>query len=313
MNSKVIKLGILSVVIASVFTACKNSGSFQTDSATGVQYKFINHNENGTKPAMNDYARVKLVGVAVSSSGKDTEMFNSNKTMDPRDTNKSYMIPLHKSFNGCLEQGIAMMAIGDSAVFKVNADSLFMKTFSRGQKTPPFIKPGSDFTFYVKLVSIKTQNEVNQMQQAEMARRQAEAEKHKAEEAPAIAKYLADNHYEKVKPTKDSLFVLERSGGKGKAIKDGDSVEVSYKGTLLDGTEFDASAKHGGSLKMLYKADMQLIKGWVEMLGTMHEGEKAKILVPSSLAYGPRQAGPMIPPYSPLVFELEVLKVSSNK
>lgn len=49
------------------------------------------------------------------------------------------------------------------------------------------------------------------------------------------------------------------------------------------------------------------------MLGMMREGEKATILVPSSLAYGPRQMGPVIAPYSPLVFDLEVVKVKANK
>jgi len=312
MNSTLIKLSIFSVAIVSVFTACKHSGSFETDPTTGVQYQFIKHNESGTKPTMDDFARVEMLGTAVTASGKDTEMFNTTKPRDPRDTNRTFTIPLHKSFNGCLEQGISMMSVGDSAVFKINTDSLYLKTF-RAHEVPKFIKPGSSFTFYIKLVGFQTQQQIQQQQQQEMAKRQAEAEQRQGLEAPAIAKYLADNHYSNIKPTKDSLYVLELKGAKGKAIKDGDSIEVTYTGMLLDGTVFDASSRHNGALKMVYSHDMKLIKGWVEVLGTMHEGEKARILLPSSLGYGPRQAGPMILPYTPLLFDLEVVKVTANK
>ena len=205
------------------------------------------------------------------------------------------------------------MAVGDSAILKVSADSLFMKTFHQPQM-PKFLKPGTMLTFYLKLVSFETKAEAQQKQQEMQQKRMAEMAQNKALEAPAIAKYITDNHYEKIKPSADSLFVLDRKPGKGKAIKEGDSIKVLYTGTLLNGTVFDASSMHGNQpLSMVYSPTMQLIKGWVEMLGTMHEGEKAKILLPSALAYGPQQASANIKPYSPLLFELEVVKVTENK
>lgn len=316
MNSTLVKLGFFSVVAATLITACKGGsggGDFETDKTTGVLYKFIKHDDKGKMPGFGDYVRVKMIGHGVTPAGADTEIFNSLKSRNPRDTTGTFMISLQKTFSGCLEQGISMMAVGDSAEFKISADSLYMKTFHRPQ-LPKFIKPGSQITFNIKLVSMQTKAEIEQQQQAEMQKRQQEATQMKALEAPAIAKFIADNHYEKIKPTKDSLFVLSTSGSKGKAIKEGDSIKVLYTGTLLDGTVFDASSMHGNApLSMVYSPTMQLIKGWIEVLGTMHEGEKAKILLPSSLAYGPQQASAVIKPYSPLLFELTVIKVTENK
>jgi FKBP-type peptidyl-prolyl cis-trans isomerase FkpA len=314
MNSTLIKLSLFTVAIASVFTACKNGGSLQTDAVTGVQYQIITHNDKGTKPTIGDYARVEMIGKAVTNADKDTVIFNSSANRNPKDTGKgTFNIPLQKSFNGCLEQGLTLFSTGDSGVIKLSADSLFLKTF-RSKELPKFVKPGSMVTINVKLLSFQTKEQVMQLQQAEQAKRMAEMAQRKSLEGPAIAKYLADNHYTSVKPTKDSLFVLSHTTGKGKAIKDGDSVKVTYNGTTLDGVVFDASSKHpGGPLALKYSHDMQLIKGWVEMLGTMHEGDKAKILLPSAIAYGERKMGNEILPYTPLLFDLEVVKVTSNK
>ena len=92
-------------------------------------------------------------------------------------------------------------------------------------------------------------------------------------------------------------------------MKEGDSVEVTYKGTFLDGSVFDPGSQ---PIKMVYSKNMALIKGFAEVLGKMNEGEKAKVLIPSTVGYGERGMGP-IQPYTPLVFDLEMVKVKSNK
>ncbi|HTA26256.1 MAG TPA: FKBP-type peptidyl-prolyl cis-trans isomerase, partial [Bacteroidia bacterium] len=66
-----------------------------------------------------------------------------------------------------------------------------------------------------------------------------------------------------------------------------------------------------GTFKFLYRHNAQLIKGWLEILQTMHEGEKVRFLLPSSMAYGSYGAGKAIKPYTPLLFEMEILRVSS--
>jgi FKBP-type peptidyl-prolyl cis-trans isomerase FklB len=88
-----------------------------------------------------------------------------------------------------------------------------------------------------------------------------------------------------------------------------DSVICNYKGTLLDGTEFDSSAKHGGPATFPVSG---VIKGWTEALQLMPVGSKWQLFVPSDLAYGQRGAGGGIAPNSTLIFEVELVSIKSS-
>jgi FKBP-type peptidyl-prolyl cis-trans isomerase FklB len=88
-----------------------------------------------------------------------------------------------------------------------------------------------------------------------------------------------------------------------------DSVICNYKGTLLDGTEFDSSAKHGGPATFPVSG---VIKGWTEALQLMPVGSKWQLFVPADLAYGQRGAGGGIAPNSTLIFEVELVSIKSS-
>ena len=94
--------------------------------------------------------------------------------------------------------------------------------------------------------------------------------------------------------------------GHGEVPKASDEVEVIYEGRLIDGTVFDATSKHGTKTDKFNAGS--LIKGWTEALTTMPVGSKWELYIPYQLAYGERQAG-RIPPYSPLVFTLELVDI----
>lgn len=94
--------------------------------------------------------------------------------------------------------------------------------------------------------------------------------------------------------------------GTGKSPSATDTVEVHYKGTLIDGKEFDSSYKRGQPATFPVNG---VIKGWTEALQLMKEGAKWKLYIPSDLAYGSRGAGSDIGPNSTLVFEVELLQV----
>ena len=112
-----------------------------------------------------------------------------------------------------------------------------------------------------------------------------------------------------VKTTASGLQYLEITPGKGNSPKLSDIVTVNYRGTLLDGTEFDSS--YGRSEPNTFQLD-NLIPGWQEALQLMKPGAKWKIFVPPQLAYGPQGAGQVIEPNSALIFEIELVKVKSN-
>jgi FKBP-type peptidyl-prolyl cis-trans isomerase len=103
----------------------------------------------------------------------------------------------------------------------------------------------------------------------------------------------------------DGLQYLVITNGTGEIPTAGDTVTVNYRGTLIDGTEFDSSYKRGQPATFLVGG---VIRGWTEALQKMNAGSKWKLFVPSDLAYGP-QGRPGIAPNAVLIFEVELLAV----
>ena len=92
--------------------------------------------------------------------------------------------------------------------------------------------------------------------------------------------------------------------GSGESPKSNDVVTANYRGTLIDGTEFDSSAKNG---QPLVRPANMLIKGWTEALQLMKPGAKWQLFIPPELAYGERGAGAQIGPNTTLIFEMELV------
>lgn len=133
-----------------------------------------------------------------------------------------------------------------------------------------------------------------------------------AEEAYAVnkqagEKFLAENAKKEgvvVLPSGLQYEVLAEGNGKKPSATD--RVQCHYEGTLIDGTIFDSSIKRGEPAVFGVN---QVIRGWVEALQLMQEGAKWRLYIPYDMAYGERGAGEMIPPYSALVFDVELIKV----
>jgi FKBP-type peptidyl-prolyl cis-trans isomerase len=109
-----------------------------------------------------------------------------------------------------------------------------------------------------------------------------------------------------VKVTASGLQYMVISEGTGPLPKESDTVKVHYRGTLLDGTEFDSSYKRNQPAVFPLKG---VIKGWTEALQLMKVGSKYRIFLPSSLAYGENGAGQVIGPNATLIFEVELLSI----
>ena len=118
-------------------------------------------------------------------------------------------------------------------------------------------------------------------------------------------KFLAENKKkEGVKTTASGLQYKVIKEGTGPQPKGTDTVTVNYRGTLIDGTEFDSSYKRGQPATFPLNA---VIKGWTEGLQLMKVGSKYQIFIPASLGYGERGAGADIGPNSTLIFEVELM------
>lgn len=120
-------------------------------------------------------------------------------------------------------------------------------------------------------------------------------------------KFLAENaKKDGVVTTESGLQYKILKEGTGKKPTAGDKVEVHYRGRLIDGTEFDSSYSRG---KPAVFGVTQVIKGWTEALMLMTEGAKWELYIPYDLAYGSRQAGQQIKPFSTLIFEVELISI----
>ena len=133
-------------------------------------------------------------------------------------------------------------------------------------------------------------------------------EKEQAQTAIAEGKaYLEENaKRDGVTQTKSGLQYEILTEGTGKSPKATDTVRCHYEGRLLDGTVFDSSYKRGEPADFGLN---QVIPGWTEGVQLMKEGAKFRFHIPYLLAYGERGAGAQIPPYSTLVFDVELIKV----
>ena len=134
-----------------------------------------------------------------------------------------------------------------------------------------------------------------------------------ADNKAAGEKFLAENKgKEGVVTTESGLQYKIIKEGKGAIPTKTDKVKVHYKGTLIDGTEFDSSYsrkdKDGNPQPATFRAN-QVIKGWTEALTIMPVGSKWELYIPQELAYGSRETGAHIKPFSTLIFEVELLGI----
>jgi len=123
--------------------------------------------------------------------------------------------------------------------------------------------------------------------------------------------FLAENkNKEGVKTLPSGLQYKVIKAGTGKIPKLNDTVTTHYRGTLIDGTEFDSSYKRGQPVSFPVSG---VIPGWTEALQLMQEGAKWQLFIPSNLAYGERGAGGIIGPNATLIFEIELISIQEKK
>jgi FKBP-type peptidyl-prolyl cis-trans isomerase len=144
-----------------------------------------------------------------------------------------------------------------------------------------------------------------------MEKRAQEIKKQAEENAAAGKAFLEEN------AKKEGVLTLE-SGLQYKVLEEGngtspaedDIVTVHYKGTLVDGTEFDSSYSRNEPATFPVNG---VIKGWTEALQKMKTGDHWMIYIPAELAYGERQAGPTIGPNSTLIFDVTLLSIQDKE
>lgn len=145
-------------------------------------------------------------------------------------------------------------------------------------------------------------------QQEQMEKKMAERKSLEGDNKTSGEAFLAENaKKEGVTLTESGLqYTVVTASGTGKKPTAEDTVVVHYKGTLLNGEEFDSSYSRNQPATF---GVTQVIPGWTEMLMLMDEGDKVNVVIPSELAYGPSGAGEKIGPNATLVFDIELIDI----
>ena len=274
-----------------LLTAC-GSGDMKgyKQTADGLYYRFEVQNKDAQQVQEGD------VLVGEMTLRLDTTVLLSNVGRTER------LMPAIPSYDGVLHEGLLMMHVGDKVTFAIEADS--MAKFMQPNQMPPMYEQGKGMKFYyeINLQDIVTKEEFAE----EQANYQAQMEQVRQQEPELIANYVKENNI-KAQPTADGLYIIIKKAGKGTKVAVGRQVAMHYTGRLLDGTVFDSSI---GKEPLSYVVgQMGLIRGWEEGVMGQPEGSQLQLIIPSAMGYGSQGAGQMIPPYSPLVFDIEIVSV----
>lgn len=283
----------LFIICAAAAVVLQSCGDGFKKNDDGLEYKIHTTNE-GNKIIEGDYVNLDMVYSFHSDSlNKDSILFNTYEQ-----GRKVDLMVMKPTFQGDLMSALKLCTVGDSITFRLNADSLFEKTF--GFARPKFIAAGSPITFHLKINKVTPRAELQKELEAQKTAQMAAEKK-------VIDQYVADK---KLAPTSttDGLLYLIKKEGKGEKPMPGDTVVVKYTGKLLDGKVFDSS--EGREAIRFPIGEGQVIKGWEEGIALLSKGTSATFIVPSHLGYGSNGAGNgIIPANATLVFDVQLVDI----
>jgi FKBP-type peptidyl-prolyl cis-trans isomerase len=178
-----------------------------------------------------------------------------------------------------------------------------LSVFSLTPDELEFVKQGLTDAVTNKKPVVEVDSYNQKVQALANARRTAQGEKLAAANKEFLDKAAKEKGAVK---SASGLIYLSLQEGSGASPAATDKVKVNYRGTLVDGKEFDSSYKRGQAAEFTLNG---VIKCWTEGVQMMKPGGKAKLVCPPEIAYGERGAGALIPPNAALVFEVELLEV----
>ncbi len=276
-----------------LWAGCNQSpyrGYKKTDS--GIYYKFHVRSGDTNKPQLSD-----LMTVVMRYGTEDSTLFDSK--LNPR----PMILPLSPSqYNGDIYEALSMMSKGDSATFILAADSFFLVT-AGARSLPEFFDSTSMLFFDILMEDVQTREEYRQ---AEQLKNDQKAK----EESDKLQEFITTNNIQVV-PTASGLYFLETTPGNGKKPVEGDWVKINFSLSLLDKVPIYSSFE--GEPSSFEYGKLFENQGVTEALALMSEGSRASLIIPSNLAFGSAGRGEIIPPFSTLLYDLQMLKVQTKE
>ena len=209
-------------------------------------------------------------------------------------------VPL--SFKSDWPSGLNLLTPGDSVIFRTPVDTILK--IAQGQ-LPPFMKKGGYILYSVVLVSVRSGDAMKQEQEQKSASQQGNDD-------AAIQEYLNKNNIQATKTESGLYYTIDKEGS-GSPLKAGQEIVMNYTGKTMDGKAFDSNVdpqfQHVQPFTFKLGAH-EVIPGWDEGIALLKKGSKARLFIPSGLAYG-SQDRPGLPANSVLLFDVEVVDVKA--
>jgi FKBP-type peptidyl-prolyl cis-trans isomerase FkpA len=257
----------------------------------GIYYRLHKIGENTVNARPGDYITVNL-GYATLS---DSVFFKGTRKLQVN----------QPAFEGAIDECFIKLAEGDSASFILNADDFFAKTLQTSR--PRFIPPGGPVIIHVAMQDIQTEEEYENEKEAFLSWIEDFGDYEKV-----LLKQFLSSEKLPVSPLPSGIFYLNINPGTGKKVEIGDTITINYEGRFLNGKFFDSTIRRRQPFQFVYGTEWQVIKGLEEAIGMMREGERSLFILPSELGFGNQGSSTgIIPPFTSLIFEVEILKVSS--
>ena len=204
---------------------------------------------------------------------------------------------------------------GQAVVDSIEQDDemIKVKIIKKGLKNKFFYNPSKIFQreYDRRKQLIREQKEHNAKLEAQNKVRLIEAKARDKEEYKEYFFDLVKEEHPEAKQTETGLVYVIKEEGEGESPNKGDGVSLHYTGVFVFGNKFDSSLDRGKPLEFDYQI-MSLIPGFNEGVGMSNEGMKLTLFIPYYLAYGEQGRRPNIPPYSDLIFELDILSIEKK-
>lgn len=269
---------------------------FET-SPSGLQYKYFQKSDTGQQVGEGGFIRMHLLMITERDSVIDNTFKSPNQPAE--------LIIATPTHTGCIFEGLSMLRGGDSVMFRVVADSLYQKTFS--MQLPDFIKPGEHIILLIKVVQSLNKEAWAAKEEAEQKQLALEASQQLDEDTKKLTNFAGQKGYAHLlTSTPGGVMYVKLTTTNGPTAKTGEEGSFYYVGTLLNGEVFDDNI--GKEPLKTTIGEGGLITGWLEVLDKIRLGEKWLVLIPSGLAYG-SEGKNEIEPNSPLIFEIELVKI----
>lgn len=303
------KKSILFLAAAGLMASCQN---FQKGEG-GLEYRYVKEG-SGEKAQAGDVLAFNLI----VASDRDSILANTYEMGLPQAQPVPADSMLQNSYPGDPNSILKMLGEGDSAIFRINLDTMAART---GQPKPEFADKYIQFTFKVEKLFKKGSLTDSAIYAQVNSYFDGEIEKLKTSEETKISKYVEKNKLQPKKTASGLQYVIKEEGS-GNTPATGDTVVLNYTGALaatdkiFDTNNVDLAKKNNLHNPMRTYEPMKVavgetpvIAGWTEGLKLLNKGTKATLIIPSTIGYGQQGSMGGIPPYAPLVFDLEILDI----